>query len=116
MNRRNAQVELRFCFNWVDPAMNDVTAWMAEIGLGHLTDKFVDAQIDFDTLALLSDQDLRELGIPMGPRRKLLAAIAAFGSSVRRPGGRSDSGRTPPINDPGGRHGRFDRVCLQARP
>lgn len=62
--------------------MNDVTQWLAEIGLGHLGDKFVDAQIDFDTLALLSDQDLRELGVPMGPRRKLLAAIAALGRSA----------------------------------
>ncbi|MEX2745080.1 adenylate/guanylate cyclase domain-containing protein [Rhizobium mongolense] len=67
--------------------MNDVTSWLAEIGLPHLADKFVDAQIDFDTLALLSDQDLRELGVPMGPRRKLLAAIAALGSSARQPGG-----------------------------
>ncbi|RAX37947.1 adenylate/guanylate cyclase domain-containing protein [Rhizobium tropici] len=65
--------------------MNDVTIWLAEIGLQHLANKFVDAQIDFDTLALLSDQDLRELGVPMGPRRKLLAAIAALGSSVRQP-------------------------------
>ncbi|CAN7585439.1 AAA family ATPase [Rhizobium sp. LjRoot98] len=71
--------------------MNDVTAWLAEIGLRHLADKFVDAQIDFDTLALLSDRDLRELGVPMGPRRKLLAAIAVLGSSVRQPG----SDRTP---------------------
>lgn len=67
--------------------MNDVTTWLAEIGLPHLADKFVDAQIDFDTLALLSDQDLRELGVPLGPRRKLLAAIAALGNSARQSGG-----------------------------
>lgn len=65
--------------------MNDVTIWLAEIGLRHLASKFVDAQIDFDTLPLLSDQDLRELGVPIGPRRKLLAAIAALGNSVRQP-------------------------------
>lgn len=66
--------------------MNDVTTWLAEIGLRHFAEKFVDAQIDFDTLPLLSDQDLRELGVPMGPRRKLLAAIDALSSSVRQPG------------------------------
>jgi hypothetical protein len=61
--------------------------WLAEIGLRHLADKFVDEQIDFDTLALLSFQELRELDVPIGPRRNLLAAIAALGSSVRQPGG-----------------------------
>src|SRR5690242_5595204 len=69
-------------------AMSDVTRWLAEIGLQHLADIFADAQIDFETLALLSDQDLRELGIPVGPRRKLLAAIAALAlpaSSYRKP-------------------------------
>ncbi|MDX0524349.1 putative ATPase [Sinorhizobium medicae] len=66
--------------------MSDVTTWLAEIGLQHLAGKFADAQIDFDTLALLSEQDLRELGIPLGPRRKLLAAIAALGRSVRPQG------------------------------
>ena len=49
--------------------MNHVTRWLAEIGLPHLADTFDEAQIEFDTLALLSDQDMRELGIPMGPRR-----------------------------------------------
>lgn len=71
-----------------DPAMSDVRIWLAEIGLQHLTDIFADAQIDFETLALLSDQDLRELGIPVGPRRKLLAAIAALAlpaSGYRKP-------------------------------
>jgi predicted ATPase/class 3 adenylate cyclase len=68
--------------NWTDPAMSDVTTWLAEIGLQHLADKFADAQIDFDTLALLSDQDLREMGVPVGPRRKLLAAIAVLDKSA----------------------------------
>ena len=31
--------------------------------------------IDLDALVLLSDADLKEIGLPMGPRRKLLAAI-----------------------------------------
>jgi len=69
--------------------MSDVTTWLAEIGLQHLANKFADAQIDFDTLALLSDHDLRELGVPLGPRRKLLAAIAALGRSPPHAGDRT---------------------------
>ncbi|WP_086998559.1 hypothetical protein [Rhizobium sullae] len=47
--------------------MSDITTRQAEIGLQHLADKFADTQIDLDTLVLLSEQDLRELGVPLGP-------------------------------------------------
>ncbi|PZM09990.1 AAA family ATPase [Rhizobium tubonense] len=56
--------------------MSDVRRWLIKIGLENLADKFDDAQIDLGCLALLTERDLRELRIPMGPRRKLLVAIA----------------------------------------
>nr|WP_237358490.1 adenylate/guanylate cyclase domain-containing protein [Rhizobium etli] len=56
--------------------MDEVLTWLNALGLGRLGDAFVQAQIDFDALRLLSDDDLKELGIPLGPRRKILSAIA----------------------------------------
>ncbi|KQS89023.1 adenylate cyclase [Rhizobium sp. Leaf391] len=61
--------------------MSDVDKWLMEIGLAHLAQTFARAQIDFDSLPLLTDEDLREMQIPLGPRRKLLAAAAAMTST-----------------------------------
>ncbi|WP_086998572.1 ATP-binding protein [Rhizobium sullae] len=59
--------------------MSDVEKWLADAGLAHLAPAFARAQVDFDSLRLLTDKDLREMRIPVGPRRKLLAAVAAMG-------------------------------------
>jgi class 3 adenylate cyclase/tetratricopeptide (TPR) repeat protein len=58
--------------------MSDVDKWLIDIGLAHLAQTFARAEIDFDGLKLVTDQDLREMRIPLGPRRKLLAALAAM--------------------------------------
>lgn len=70
--------------------MSDVRRWLAGLGLGQFADKFDGAQIDFESLPLLTEKDLRELRIPVGPRRKLVAAIAkmrkpASAHEVRNP-------------------------------
>ena len=38
---------------------------------------FVDNEVDLATLRVLTDDDLKELGLPFGPRKRLLAAVAA---------------------------------------
>lgn len=38
-------------------------------------DKFVEQRVDLDALFILNEQDLISLGLPLGPRRKLLKAI-----------------------------------------
>ncbi|WP_341487979.1 adenylate/guanylate cyclase domain-containing protein [Pararhizobium sp. A13] len=55
--------------------MDDVRKWLGQLRLDHLADIFAECQIDFDSLRLLSDQDLQEMRIPLGPRRKILAGI-----------------------------------------
>lgn len=55
--------------------MNDVTKWLSDLGLDHFADSFARSQIDFDSLRLLTESDLQEMQIPLGPRRKILAAI-----------------------------------------
>lgn len=57
--------------------MSEIVQWLARLGLDKYANVFIDAEVDQDTLPHLSDADLRELGLPMGPRRKILAAIAS---------------------------------------
>lgn len=58
--------------------MGSIEEWLNQIGLGRYGELFVDNEIDLDAARLLSDADLAQLGIPLGPRRKILHAIAAL--------------------------------------
>ncbi|KAL3876820.1 hypothetical protein ACJMK2_034613 [Sinanodonta woodiana] len=44
-------------------------------GLSHYTHLFAQAEVDMEALLLLNDKDLTEMGLPLGPRRKLTEAI-----------------------------------------
>ena len=57
--------------------MSDVARFLDDLGLGAHIEAFHDNEIAFQDLLDLSDADLRELGLPMGPRKRLLRAIAA---------------------------------------
>jgi class 3 adenylate cyclase/tetratricopeptide (TPR) repeat protein len=50
--------------------------WLEEIGLGQHADVFAANDIDLDLLGELSDDDLKELGLSLGHRRRLLRAIS----------------------------------------
>jgi class 3 adenylate cyclase len=55
--------------------MPDVASWLASLGLDKYIEAFSANEIDFDSLRHLSEDDLKELGLPIGPRGKVLAAI-----------------------------------------
>ena len=55
--------------------MQDINSWLSELGLEKYSKAFIEAEIDFETLADLEKDDLNELGLPLGPRRKIWAAI-----------------------------------------
>ncbi|WP_246413251.1 adenylate/guanylate cyclase domain-containing protein [Rhizobium indicum] len=70
--------------------MPHIASWLARLGWDKYTEAFTANEVDFDALRHLSEEDLRELGLPLGPRRRVLAAIAALdtmprGSSVSAP-------------------------------
>lgn len=50
--------------------------WLEAIGLAQYAETFVENDIDVDVLRALSDADLKELGLSLGHRRRLLLAIA----------------------------------------
>lgn len=65
--------------------MSDIAAWLARLGLDKYIDAFTANEVDSDALRHLSDDDLRELGLPLGPRRKVLAAIGALADNTMSP-------------------------------
>ena len=58
--------------------INSVTRWLKQLGLGQYADVFAEQQIDREVLPELTEEDFEKLGIPLGPRKKLLKAIAAL--------------------------------------
>jgi predicted ATPase/class 3 adenylate cyclase len=60
--------------------------WLASLGMSEYSQRFADNDIDASVLRDLTDQDLKELGVSLGHRRKMLRAIAEITavSSVAR--------------------------------
>ena len=52
-----------------------MTTLLASIGLSDLESRLRDEAIDETTFLDLDDEDLKEIGIKMGPRHKLLTAL-----------------------------------------
>ena len=57
---------------------DDVSAWLEELGLSKYREIFSENEIDVEVLPDLTEDDLEKLNIPLGPRKKLLKAIARF--------------------------------------
>ncbi len=56
--------------------MQTIGEWLASIGLSEYTQRFDENYIDPSVLPDLTDQDLKDLGVPLGHRKKMLRAIA----------------------------------------
>ena len=52
--------------------------WLESIGLGKYADTFADNEIDFSVLPNLTEDDLVSIGLSLGARRKLQAAIVQW--------------------------------------
>ena len=63
-----------------------VEDWLASFGMSEYAERFADNDVDASVLRDLTDQDLRELGVSLGHRRRMLRAIAEMtaASSVTR--------------------------------
>jgi class 3 adenylate cyclase/predicted ATPase len=56
--------------------MQQIADWLEKLGLGQYAQTFAENEIDVSVLPHLTDQDLKDMGVPLGPRRKILAAIS----------------------------------------
>jgi hypothetical protein len=53
-----------------------ITEWLASLGLSEYAQRFAENDIDVTVLRYLTDQDLKEIGVSLGHRRKILTSIA----------------------------------------
>jgi class 3 adenylate cyclase len=71
-----------------DLAMQQIADWLQKLGMSEYLQRFAENDIDISVLRHLTDQDLKELGVSLGHRRKMLAAIgegAATAPETRPP-------------------------------
>jgi class 3 adenylate cyclase/predicted ATPase len=78
--------------------MQSIAEWLEELGLGAYTQRFDENGIDFSVLGHLSDQDLKDLGVLLGHRRKLQAAIAGLPGTSPAPPKRAAAPITKPYD------------------
>jgi class 3 adenylate cyclase len=66
--------------------MQQIADWLKTLGMSEYAERFAESDIDTSVLRDLTDQDLKELGVSLGHRRKMLRAIAELaGASPTSP-------------------------------
>ncbi len=65
--------------------MIDVRNWLNEHGFEKFADLFEENEIDGEVLLELTNEDLKDLGLALGPRKKLLRAISGESQSISGP-------------------------------
>jgi len=60
--------------------MQRLSDWLRNLGLSEYAQRFMENGVDFSVLPDLTEQDLKDLGVLLGHRRKLLRAIAELDS------------------------------------
>ena len=84
--------------------MTSTAEWLESIGLGEYAQRFAENAIDLSILRDLTDQDLKELGVLLGHRRKMLRAIAGLGAAAIAPAGSATQPKTKSRDEAERRH------------
>ena len=63
----------------------DVGDWLRGIGLGQYEAAFRESEIEADVLAELTDQHLKDLGVSLGNRLRILRAIRELSVAAPAP-------------------------------
>ena len=63
--------------------MQQIAEWLEKLGLSEYTQRFAENRVDLSVLSELTDQHLKELGIALGDRLKMLRAIRELGDPFR---------------------------------
>ena len=102
---------------------NEIGGWLTGLGLSKYADVFAANEISLDALPHLTEDDLKELGIPIGPRKSLPRPLPTW--RIRRPQGNRASRpitwparrrRATAANHSVLRPRRLDRIVNCARP
>src|SRR5947207_8150358 len=65
--------------------MRGIAEWLAALGLGEYAQRFANNAIDLSVVRDLTEQDLKDLGVLLGHRRKILRAIAQLDPAALAP-------------------------------
>ena len=65
--------------------MQDIADWLEKLGMSEYAERFAENKINISALRYLTDQDLKDIGIPLGHRRKMLAAISELAGATSTP-------------------------------
>lgn len=89
-------IELEDTFSVSDFEMDNtrnksLVTFMASLNLEQFSTSLINESIDLSTLSLCSDDDLKDIGLPLGPRRKLLDAVQKRNAALSHPGPMNDS-------------------------
>ncbi|XP_075231737.1 SAM_USH1G_HARP domain-containing protein Sans [Lycorma delicatula] len=77
--------------NSISSPWSPLQRFLVAAGVSEYTPQFIAQRIDLEALLMLSDEDMITLGIPMGPRRKLLNAVQERKKALEDPGEIHDS-------------------------
>jgi hypothetical protein len=62
--------------------MQQIADWLEGLGLSEYAVRFAENGIDLSVLPHVTDQDLKDIGVLLGHRRKMLAAIGELGADM----------------------------------
>jgi class 3 adenylate cyclase/predicted ATPase len=62
--------------------MQQIADWLEKLGMSEYAQRFAENGIDVSVLRHLTDQDLKDIGVLLGHRRKMLAAIDELASAA----------------------------------
>jgi class 3 adenylate cyclase/predicted ATPase len=72
----------------------DLIAWLHSLGLERYARTFLDAEVTPQALLELTDADLRELGLPLGPRKVALKAIRVLARGLPKSPASEETAKT----------------------
>jgi len=75
--------------------MSSITEWLGSIGLSEYAQRFTENGVDLSVVRDLTDQDLKDLGVLLGHRRKILRAIAELADARPEPAKTATEPRRP---------------------
>ena len=65
--------------------MSDIRRWLEEHGLGQYADAFEAEQVSIANLADLTEDELKDLGLPLGPRKTVQKAARSLSAGAEQP-------------------------------
>jgi class 3 adenylate cyclase len=71
-------------------AMQQIADWLEKLGMSEYVELFAENRINISALSYLTDQDLKDIGIPLGHRRIMQAAISELAGAAPEPTARKE--------------------------